>query len=112
MRGLRCLVLGVIVAAATACAAPPQPEPPPTLADRGREIFFTETFGGNGRTCGTCHRAEDNFGLSPSFIATLPQDDPLFVAETVPALGRGFEAPRQMRTHGLILENLDGFEDL
>lgn len=105
-------MLSVIVAAATACAAPPQPEPPPTLADRGREIFFTETFGGNGRTCGTCHRAEDNFGLSPSFIATLPQDDPLFVAETVPALGRGFEAPRQMRTHGLILENLDGFEDL
>lgn len=90
-------------------AAPP---PPMTLAERGREMFFNETFEGNGRTCGTCHRAEDNFGLSPNFIATLPADDPLFVAETNPALSRGFEAPAQMRANGLIRENLDGFDDL
>jgi len=95
-----------------ACEQPAPPPAPPTLEERGRDIFFTETFGGNGRTCGTCHRAEDNFGLSPAFIATLPADDPLFVAETVPELARGFEAPRQMRANGLILENLDGFEDL
>jgi hypothetical protein len=50
--------------------------------------------------------------LSTAFIASLPADDPLFVAETVPGLSRGFEAPRQMRANGLILENLDGFEDL
>jgi hypothetical protein len=113
MRGLRGLSLALVVAVLTACApAPPPPDPPPTLVDRGRELFFNETFGGNGRTCGTCHRAEDNFGLSTQFIATLPPDDPLFVAETVPGLARGFEAPRQMRAHGLILENLDGFEDL
>jgi mono/diheme cytochrome c family protein len=80
--------------------------------ERGRDIFFNETFNGNGRTCGTCHRAEDNFGLTPNFIATLPADDPLFVAETNPALARGFEAPAQMRANGLILENLDGFENL
>jgi mono/diheme cytochrome c family protein len=110
------LHIACLIAAAfgvlTACAPPDPPPEPPTLAERGREIFFNETFGGNGRTCGTCHRAEDNFGLSPAFIATLPPDDPLFVAETIPALGRGFEAPRQMRSHALILENLDGFEDL
>lgn len=107
----RCVAaaLGLVLAA---CAkAPPAPEPP-SLVERGREVFFSETFGGNGRTCGTCHRAEDNFGLPTSFIATLPADDPLFVAETVPDLARGFEAPRQMRANGLILENLDGFEDL
>ena len=52
-----------------------------TPVERGRAIFFNETFKGNGRTCGTCHREEDNFGLSPNFIATLPADDPLFVAE-------------------------------
>src|SRR5687768_8749475 len=98
MRGLRGPSLALVVAVLTACApAPPLPDPPPTLVDRGRELFFSETFGGNGRTCGTCHRAEDNFGLSTQFIATLPADDPLFVAETVPGLGRGFEAPRQMR---------------
>jgi len=108
-RELGCVWLAALWLAA---CAKPVPEPPLTAADRGREIFFTETFGGNGRTCGTCHRAEDNFGLTPSFIATLPADDPLFVAETNPDLARSFEAPRQMRANGLILENLDGFEDL
>lgn len=104
---------GAAAALIAACAAKPPPPPPePTLAERGREIFFNETFGGNGRTCGTCHREEDNFGISPAFIATLPSDDTLFVAETNPALARGFEAPRQMRVNGLILENMDGFEDL
>jgi len=79
---------------------------------RGRDIFFNETFQGNGRTCGTCHRAEDNFGLSPAFIATLPPSDPLFVAETNPDLADDFEKPELMREFGLILENLDGFDDL
>jgi cytochrome c peroxidase len=105
---------GVFACAAMALisACDAAPEPPATQIERGRLIFFTETFNGNGRTCGTCHRAEDNFGLSPGFIATLPRDDALFVAETTQALARGFEAPRQMRANGLIRENLDGFEDL
>ncbi len=103
----------LFAAAALAACAPIEPPPePPTLVERGREIFFNETFAGNGRTCGTCHRAEDNFGLSTALIATLPPDDPLFVAESNPGLTHGFEAPRQMRANGLILENLDGFEDL
>ena len=51
------------------------------LIEQGDTLFFQETFDGNGRTCGTCHRAEDNFALSPAFIATLPDDDLLFVAE-------------------------------
>ena len=83
-----------------------------TLDAKGREIFFNETFGGNGRTCGTCHRAEDNFGITPAFIATLPPDDPLFIAETNSDLARNFENPALMREFGLILENLDGFSDL
>ena len=82
------------------------------LVAKGREIFFNETFGGNGRTCGTCHREEDNFTITPGFIATLPPHDPLFVAETNPALRRNFENPKLMREFGLILENLDGFDDL
>ncbi len=95
------------------CRAPEPPsDPQSALVARGRDIFFNETFDGNGRTCGTCHRAEDNFAISPAFIATLPPDDPLFVAETNPALAANFENPRLMREFGMILENLDGFEDL
>jgi mono/diheme cytochrome c family protein len=94
----------------------PPPSPPPPgpedLVGRGRQLFFNETFGGNGRTCGTCHRAEENMGLSPAFIATLPANDPLFVAETNPDLAQNFENPRLMRPFSLILENLDGFGDL
>jgi hypothetical protein len=92
----------------TACPPPPAPTP----VERGREIFFDETFDGNGRTCGTCHRMEDNFGLTPALIATLPPDDPLFVAETNVDLAHDFENPALMRAFGLILENQDGFADL
>ena len=102
--------LAACIAGASACRPPKEPEP--TQVDRGRDLFFNETFAGNGRTCGTCHRAEDNFGLTPAFIATLPPTDPLFVAETNPALAKNFENPRLMREFGLILENQDGFDDL
>ena len=62
-------------------------------------------FNGNGRTCGTCHPADNNFTIDPEFIAALPDDDPLFVAEFVPALAENFEKPELMRKVGLILEN-------
>ncbi len=88
------------------------PDPQQQLVERGRDIFFNETFEGNGRTCGTCHREENNFTIDPAFIATLPDDDPLFVAETNPDLMKNFENPRLMREFGLIIENLDGFGDL
>jgi cytochrome c peroxidase len=79
------------------------------LIEEGRRLFFNETFNGNGRTCGTCHPANQNFTIDADFIATLPPDDPLFVAEFNPALA-GLENPTLMREFGLILENLDGFD--
>jgi hypothetical protein len=94
----------------------PRPEPPippeDELIAKGRDLFFNETFSGNGRTCGTCHPAENNFALDPTFIATLAPNNPLFVAEFNPELKENFENPRLMREFGLILENLDGFDDL
>lgn len=97
----------------SACETTPDPpDPQQQLVERGRDIFFDETFDGNGRTCGTCHREDNNFAIDPAFIATLPDDDPLFVAETNPDLMKNFENPRLMREFGLILENLDGFGDL
>src|SRR5438874_674768 len=80
------------------------------VISRGAHLFFEETFNGNGRTCGTCHPANNNFTIDPAFIATLPASDPLFVAEFNPALAQ-LERPQLMRQFGLILENLDGFDD-
>jgi len=76
----------------------------------GADLFFRESFGGNGRTCGTCHPAGHNFTIDPKFIATLPQNDPLFIAENNPSLAN-LEIPQQQRGRSLILENVDGFED-
>jgi hypothetical protein len=79
----------------------------------GADLFFRETFGGNGRTCGTCHRAENNLGLDVDFISTLPAEDKLFIAELPPSEGGvpGLERPRLLRGHAQILMNSDGFEN-
>ncbi len=108
-RKIRLLVgTAAFIAALVSCdmKRPPPADSQAALIAKGEDIFFNETFDGNGRTCGTCHRAEDNFGLTPSFIATLPPDDSLFVSETNPDLARNFE------NAALILENQDGFDDL
>ena len=70
---------------------------------QGADLFFRGTFGGNGRTCGTCHRVENNQTIDPAFIATLLANDPLFVAEQEPATLGFLEKPALMRPFGLIL---------
>jgi hypothetical protein len=78
----------------------------------GADIFFRETFNGNGRTCGSCHPVANNTTLDVPFITALRArnpNDPLFVFETNPALA-------QLETSDLlnfaaILENVDGFQD-
>jgi cytochrome c peroxidase len=87
------------------------------LVERGARIFTQETFGGNGRTCATCHPLDRNTTLSASDIARLRDDDPLFVAEFRASLafapdGPKFEVPPLMRGAALILENVDGRQDL
>ena len=109
MRTLLMLLLTAIFF--SGCIKPP-PLPQDDLIAKGRALFFEETFDGNGRTCGSCHPAENNFTIDPAFIATLPDDDPLFVAEFNPDLAENFENPTLMREFGLILENQDGFDDL
>ena len=102
------LILTLVVSACQ-IKSPPRPL---TQIEFGEQLFLAETFNGNGRTCGTCHRPRDNFGLTPAFIATLPDDDPLFIAEFNPDLAANFENPKLMRPFALILENQDGFDDL
>ena len=83
--------------------------PPPELVERGRVIFTTETFGGNGRTCATCHPPDHNFTIDPAYIAALPSGDPLFVAETNPAL-RDLDRPALLRKLALVSVNADGLD--
>lgn len=90
------------------------------LLNEGRDLFFNETFNGNGRSCGTCHRENDNMALGLKTIASLPADDPLFIVEqeylqdgSPNALYGDYrmEKPVLMRKAGLILENLNGFRE-
>jgi hypothetical protein len=107
------LVAAVMPTAEAQIGPIPNPSTPlEVLITAGRQSFLNDTFQGNGRTCATCHREENNMTVDPEFIATLPIQDPLFVAETQPALAVNFENPLLMRNLGLILENVDGTDDL
>ncbi len=79
----------------------------------GADIFFRETFDGNGRKCGTCHPPQNNTTIDVPFIQNLHDtnpNDPLFVFETNPALANLENSPA-LFGRGTILENVDGFED-
>ncbi|WP_428353886.1 hypothetical protein [Methyloprofundus sp.] len=76
---------------------------------KGRDIFINETFEGNGRTCSTCHRLDNNHTIDAKYIAQLADDDPLFIAETNPDLAN-LEQPKLLRQFGLVLTNIDGFD--
>jgi cytochrome c peroxidase len=84
------------------------------LVELGDQLFLEETFDGNGRTCATCHDANESYGMTPegiaSFFAADPLD-PLFIAENDPAL-ETLENPclmRQGNERALFLANIDGF---
>ena len=86
------------------------------LTFAGADVFFREQFEGNGRTCGTCHPAENNQVIDVPFIASLPNNDPLFIAEIREAIDPNdpisdLERPPLMRYFGLILENVDDLSD-
>lgn len=76
----------------------------------GARVFFDETFGGNGRACGTCHPAANNYTIDKPFIDSLPASNPLFINESTAFNLAGLETP-DLRTQGLIKENVDGFEN-
>jgi hypothetical protein len=78
----------------------------------GARVFFDETFSGNGRTCGSCHPAANNYTIEPTFISSLPSTDPLFVADD-PAFDLSSLETADLRSpFALIKENVDGFEDI
>lgn len=64
--------------------------------ERGQALFLAGTFNGNGRTCATCHRPDENFSISLATIRNLPRDDKLFVPV------ENLEDPVKLRADGLI----------
>lgn len=73
------------------------------LVEQGRRLFFTETFDGNGRTCGSCHPADNNYTIDPAYIARLPATDPLLTADHL-------DRPKLLRKLGLVVVHADGFD--
>jgi cytochrome c peroxidase len=61
-RALIWIVVPLFLFILSSCASVPDDQE--RLVAKGKEIFFNETFQGNGRTCGTCHPAENNFTLA------------------------------------------------
>ena len=80
------------------------------LIERGRLLFLYEAFGGNGRTCATCHRPDNNYTIDPTYISRLPPADPLFVSEWDPGLA-GLERPHLLRQVGLVAVHSDGYDN-
>jgi hypothetical protein len=63
------------------------------LVSKSRQIYFDETFGGNGRTCATCHRAKRTFGNETAFVGALPPVGPSFLARFLPRLEKNRRDP-------------------
>lgn len=77
----------------------------------GADVFFRETFQGNGRTCGSCHPAANNYTLDRPFIEALRATNPadvLFASELDPSLAE-LESS-DLDDFAGIREHLDGFE--
>lgn len=70
---------------------------------RGGLLFQFETFEGNDRTCGTCHRADSHFDLAPEDVEQAfaeDPEDPLF--RPVDADVEGGDSYAFMREDGLV----------
>ena len=66
--------------------------------DEGRRLFRKETFGGNGRTCETCH-SRSTGTLSPSDVQALEANNPLFLHD---GLDDGISGTLRISQHATI----------
>ncbi len=58
-------------------ATGPDPHVPQSVSvEMGEDLFFHETYSGNGRTCGTCHDPRNEFTVSPELIRQRHESDP------------------------------------
>jgi cytochrome c peroxidase len=57
-------------------AGPDVNAPQRTSVELGDDLFFHETFSGNGRTCATCHDPRNEFTVSPALVQRRYASDP------------------------------------
>lgn len=78
----------------------------------GADVFFRETFDGNGRTCASCHPVTNNYTIDPPYVQALfdsNPNDPLFVAKPGTPLEK--LETSELLSRAMVLENIDGFQD-
>jgi cytochrome c peroxidase len=113
MKSTYALAAAVVALAASPGLAMAQVTSDAALIEEGRRLFLEETFGGNGRTCASCHAAENNFTVDADFLRTVPGNDPVFTAapQLRGALG-DLEVINRLRQDALFCENVDGLNEI
>jgi cytochrome c peroxidase len=61
-------VLGTLATLGSLVAPDAQRTSPQVSYERGEDLFFHETYGGNGRVCATCHDPRNEFTISPDLV--------------------------------------------
>src|SRR5262245_7786190 len=69
----------------------------PKRIDQSTNNPFFQSFGTNGRTCGTCHVERLGWSITPGFAANLDRRDPLFVFDGSDCLPAGAPNPNPGR---------------
>ena len=64
-----------------------------TAIDFSSNNDFFHNFGTNGRTCGTCHKVDQGWTITPAATSTLPGSDPIFVFDGSDCLAPGQANP-------------------
>jgi hypothetical protein len=101
------VALGVVMAFATVagsdlCLSQGLGQAEPGIELKGKKLFETETFGGNGRTCRTCHsKRTGTLTLADvqRIVAKAKSDDPFLIHDALDADGVG---TTRVQTHGTI----------
>jgi cytochrome c peroxidase len=74
--GARVAACALALAAVAPFQVPGGDDPRKASFELGEDVFFHETFGGNGRTCATCHDPRNEFTMSPALVEARYQQDP------------------------------------
>ena len=66
---------------------------------------FFHVFGTNGRTCGTCHKADQGWSFTPAAASALPASDPIFLLDGSNCFAPGQPNPNPAANSTALLRN-------